>query len=704
MAKPSAARRTVQPAASAAAVDAVLTLHSRASSPKKIFLDFDGFMLPGTSAWVSAGIPAAKYGGFSTDADTAAFSQADLDYITQVWTIVAEKYSPFDVDVTTEDQDDAALTRSDLNDPGYGSHVVFTDDQDARPPKCLPSSCAGIAYIGVFDMVVPPNADYKPAWVYTTLSPGGVDHQQAAGQAANAAAHEIGHNVGLDHDSTTSLGDGYYYAGHNNWAPIMGSSNRAVQQFNNLGYPNALTSSCQEDPSNIDPQHPCTSPVINDDFDVITKNGLSYRLDAEDSALGAQTSYAVDGVITTDADTDTFTVDRSSCTANLTATATGIGLGQALDMKVTVTGPDGPFSDSPTSGELTGTPNIPTGMNAQVTVTNATAGSWAVKVEGVGDATNAYPSYGSVGQYHLAITGCSNVSGTAPGQPATVTAVGDSHATTGTISWTAPSDDGGSAVTGYTVTAPDGPHSIGAGTFSYPVSGLTPGVTYDVAVAAVNAHGPGTAKHANLRVATWAPPTSPNLTVTTSVNNATITWTAPANPGHAVAAGWHLVLRDQNLNTLNTYSTTDPSTPGVYYSLSAGSYSVVVYQRVTSDDGTASGSTPSYFTVKGPTVPSAPKIGTPSSGASGGSVTALARWGAPSSTGGSAITGYKVIAYKCTSSGAAISHTFSKLLGSSVRSYWFPLTAGYYKFRVVAYNKVGHSAYSAYSTPLVRAR
>ncbi|MFL6174807.1 MAG: fibronectin type III domain-containing protein, partial [Marmoricola sp.] len=130
--------------------------------------------------------------------------------------------------------------------------------------------------------------------------------------------------------------------------------------------------------------------------------------------------------------------------------------------------------------------------------------------------------------------------------------------------------------------------------------------------------------------------------------------------------------------------------------LAPGSYSIEVYQDVTSDDGTKSGTASKSFTV-GRTAPSAPKIGTASSGASGGTVSALARWGAPTSTGGSAITGYKVIAYKVTSTGRVVGHVFSKVLSSSTRSYSFGLSAGRYKFRVVAYNGVGMSPYSSYS-------
>ena len=36
---------------------------------------------------------------------------------------------------------------------------------------------------------------------------------------AEAASHEVGHNLGLSHDGTASTG---YYSGQGAWAPIMG--------------------------------------------------------------------------------------------------------------------------------------------------------------------------------------------------------------------------------------------------------------------------------------------------------------------------------------------------------------------------------------------------------------------------------------------------------------------------------------------------
>jgi hypothetical protein len=79
---------------------------------------------------------------------------------------------------------------------------------------------------------------------------------------------------------------------------------------------------------------------------------------------------------------------------------------------------------------------------------------------------------------------------TAPAKPTGVTALGGVQSAT--VTWTAP-DDGGSAITGYTVTSsPDGKQctTTGAVTLTCSVGGLTVGQTYTFTVIAHNAIGP----------------------------------------------------------------------------------------------------------------------------------------------------------------------------------------------------------------------
>jgi hypothetical protein len=82
----------------------------------------------------------------------------------------------------------------------------------------------------------------------------------------------------------------------------------------------------------------------------------------------------------------------------------------------------------------------------------------------------------------------------APGAPTDLTAEADS--TAALVSWAAPSDDGGSPITGYTVTPFVGataqtPSAVGASTTRTRITGLTNGTAYTFEVAATNAVGTG---------------------------------------------------------------------------------------------------------------------------------------------------------------------------------------------------------------------
>jgi hypothetical protein len=88
----------------------------------------------------------------------------------------------------------------------------------------------------------------------------------------------------------------------------------------------------------------------------------------------------------------------------------------------------------------------------------------------------------------------------APAAPTGVSAAGDT--TSAVVRWTAPSNDGGSAITGYTVTpylgaAAQTAFQVGASTTTTRVTGLANGTSYTFKVAATNAIGTGTASAAS---------------------------------------------------------------------------------------------------------------------------------------------------------------------------------------------------------------
>ncbi|WP_143448062.1 fibronectin type III domain-containing protein, partial [Kineosporia sp. R_H_3] len=282
--------------------------------------------------------------------------------------------------------------------------------------------------------------------------------------------------------------------------------------------------------------------------------------------------------------------------------------------------------------------------------------------------------------------------------------------TSATVSWTPPTDTGGSAITGYEIQAvlsgiPVFATNVAPGT-SATVTGLDPGFTYTFQVAAINADGltsPFSAE--SNQVVTAAPATAPGVpaigTATRGNASATVRWTPPANDGGSPITRYQVQARRAGTTTVvgTVQNAPADATSLVFPGLTNGTaYDFRVRAVNAAGTGTYS---PRSNAVTPATVPGAPTIGTAASGASGGSVTATARWTAPSSTGGSAITGYRVIARRMssTATNATVLQTVtSSVRSASSRSYNMPLpVAGIYRFQVEAINAVGAGDRSARS-------
>ena len=130
---------------------------------------------------------------------------------------------------------------------------------------------------------------------------------------------------------------------------------------------------------------------------------------------------------------------------------------------------------------------------------------------------------------------------TVPGVPVIGTATaGDASAT---VTWTAPVSDGGSAITGYSVTAADSttPANGGqtctwtTGPLTCSVTGLTNGDSYSFTVTATNGVGTGASSGVSNAVTPDTVPGIPVIgTATAGDASATVTWTAPASNGSPI--------------------------------------------------------------------------------------------------------------------------------------------------------------------------
>jgi PKD repeat protein len=377
-----------------------LLLHSKPGSKRVIYLDFTGYTTSNT-AWNSgASIVAAP---FDLDGDPTTFSTTELDRIQYIWQRVAEDYAPFDVDVTTEEPAADLLNRTSSTDAYYGARAVITKN------TFYSCSCGGVAYVGVFNYSSSSNPTYyQPAWVfYDALGAGNEKY------VAEAISHEVGHNLGLNHDGTTT-GSAYYSgngSGATGWAPIMGVGYyQQVTQWSKGEYPDA--NNTQDDLAVI----PSYGATLRAD-DHGNTNLVATGLTVTDSSTTR--SLSGNGIIETRSDVDVFSFYAGAGNASISLSPALRG--PNLDASVTL--------EDSAGNQLTvlAVGTAPATLNA----TLAKEGNYFLKIDGVGYGTTSvgYSDYASLGQYSIsgtvplpgsaaippqALAAASPLSGTAP--------------------------------------------------------------------------------------------------------------------------------------------------------------------------------------------------------------------------------------------------------------------------------------------------
>ena len=347
-------------------------LHSNPGATRSLYLDFNGHTVSGT-AWNASYTPGAAFtaNAYDSDGSPGSFSSAEMDEIQAVWQYVSEDFAPFDIDVTTQDPGNAGINRSANTDNTFGTRVVITATSTIRS-SC---GCGGIAYVGSINNLAAMHDYYQPAFVFT----GGVGN--GAKNISEAASHEAGHNLGLSHDGTASVG---YYSGHGVWAPIMGVGySKPVSQWSSGEYSGANN---HEDDFAIAVAHEI--PLRADDFGSLTAP----------SELSAS-PVSVSGVITTAADQDVFQINAEAGSVSFTATAAPFA---DLDIELRLVNAAGSVvaSDNPAVAGISS--SAASGLSASITAT-VTVGTYRIVVDGIGSgsASTGYTDYGSRGRFAL---------------------------------------------------------------------------------------------------------------------------------------------------------------------------------------------------------------------------------------------------------------------------------------------------------------
>ncbi len=386
-----------QPIVSAAAVPITpfptnLVFHSKPGAPNVLFINFNGETVVNT-AWNTdpsvnrAEIPAMP---FSTDGDYTTFSDAEQAAIKNIWLRMAEDYAPFNIDVTTE------------RPATFGNrvaHALITRNTDANGQPNPYSSAGGVAYVNVFNSSF--YSQYRPAWVYIN----NLSYNES--YIAEAASHEIGHNMGLSHDgrivgTTTNEYYGGHGSGDTSWGPIMGTGyGRNVSQWSKGEYYGGNNS--------------------QDDL-VIISGKLTYRTDDHAGTPASATALILTGgtnIVSSTLDTDPANINKANkgvlernTDVDVFSFVTGTGSvslavnpwimpasyrGGNLDVVVELLDAAGALLVS----------NNPAATTTALIQTNLNAGTYYLRIRntGTGDPASSTPSgytvYGSFGQYFI---------------------------------------------------------------------------------------------------------------------------------------------------------------------------------------------------------------------------------------------------------------------------------------------------------------
>ncbi|WP_404350837.1 fibronectin type III domain-containing protein [Phycicoccus jejuensis] len=287
-----------------------------------------------------------------------------------------------------------------------------------------------------------------------------------------------------------------------------------------------------------------------------------------------------------------------------------------------------------------------------------------------------------------------------PAAPASVTAVAGTNRNA-TVSWTAAPANGSPTFTSYTLVVKSGGvevsrvTGIGTGIRARSVTGLTAGQSYTFTVQAVNLFGAGPATESTA-VTAVGPPLPPTALVAARADgSALLTWTPPSDTGGQPITGYQLQVRT-GTTVVETRTLTGAPTSTTVTGLTNGTAYTFRLAAVNALGASAFSAASNAVTPAG--VPGAAVMLAPTQGAAGGALTASANWSPPASTGGSAITGYRVTALRMDADGVTpVGSPTVAVVGANARTRSFTLPAGSYRFEVVAFNSVGDGPVSARS-------
>ncbi len=407
-------------------VDAVTAfqLHSRPGASKTLYLDFNGHTSP-AGYWDTNAvtIPAFKLAGTASPTD-----QVNLNAIRDIWLHVAEAFAAWDVDVTTDATGIATKA---------GQRCVIGGRQDAVDSSYWGYGTMGWSPVGSFGNPAYGNdrlngLDFNNLVFIDCTNPATNENNIGSNPTVSnyeitmfCVAHEVGHSVGLNHWGEVATGGGSgkgYTAGHavadhagvTSVSPIMGNSALPgwpsvcnLNQWSKGDYPFSMADNAATTQDDIAVISTFATKLVgaNDDH--------GNTLATATSVTG--TSITAGGVIADSTDVDLFKITPGAGVLTLTATPHLKYRNYNGNLKIGL-------SLYNSSGVAVAGSYSLTGMGSTLTYSIPTAGTYYIKVNGLGyDPTKGasqiltnngitgtvvgtaagFTNYGSIGRYGL---------------------------------------------------------------------------------------------------------------------------------------------------------------------------------------------------------------------------------------------------------------------------------------------------------------